>query len=113
MKKIIMIGIMLILIFAATASAFNYYKQNDKKGFYKAIIKCRTDSDCYITSSTCCLCNSGGTQIAVNELGLDYYNWWKCNYCPPIIRCKMVYNCIAEEARCINRTCSLWIPIQY
>jgi len=79
----------------------------DSKHFERITTRCRRDSDCYITTSTCCPCNSGGTQIAVNRFGLRYYDWWKEDTCQFPIKCQMVYNCYSYEAVCEKGGCKL------
>jgi len=109
MKKlftILLISIFLISIVGASYK-IKQEKIENSRIFNKIITRCKKDSDCYITTSTCCPCNSGGEQIAVNRFGLRYYDKWKKNNCEFPQKCQMVYNCYYEKAVCEGRECVL------
>jgi len=76
--------------------------------FQRITTRCKKDSDCYITSPTYCLCNAGGSEIAVNKFGLKFYNLLReLKKTKEPYRCIQVYNCRYEEAICENRVCTL------
>lgn len=77
---------------------------NEPGGTPDPMFACEVDSDCRIASSSCCTCNEGGDEIAINS---EYYQKYRDDVlkCNSRILCPQVYKCTDAEAVCTNNVC--------
>ena len=72
--------------------------------------QCKQDEDCILTKKSCCSCDSGGEQIAINRNLLKDFQQRRdatCadRLCPAVINDSP--NCKAKETLCVNGTCEV------
>jgi len=65
--------------------------------------ECFTDSDCKKVQTTCCPCESGGSEICVPH---GQENIYRPSNCPKDPLCIAMYNCKIERCVCKEGTCN-------
>jgi hypothetical protein len=108
----ILIGLIALIILSSAVlakptSKYDFSQLGSSAYFDQLTTSCHKNSDCSIASSSPCGCYNGGNQIAVNKLGLIYWNWKNTQYDLSQIVCMGVYNCAYTQSLCINKVCTL------
>ena len=90
---------LILILFIVLILGFYFFN-----GFEDSLKECEKDSDCVITETRCCPCNSGGEDMCVSKSERESYIE-ELKDCSENLLCAQVFSCSVESCGCINGEC--------